>query len=395
MYSTKRMKVLIVDDEIAFTEFIEKVISRAFENIDLVVLNSGKEAISVAQKDDIDLILLDCNMPDISGINVAKLLQHTKRTENIPIVFVTNMNYEDFKKEGFELGSVDYISKPVDVNLLINRLSLYKTIIEQNILLEIANSKLKKKLHKQKSKNEVQEHIILHNSKTSVMGEMIGALAHQWRQPLNIIATSMINMETKAELGTLNLNDIQRINTKINSTLHLLSKTIDDFRNFFLNSHSQQSINLVDVINSTISIVKTQFESHNIQINLFYDQSDNYEFMGYYNEMRQVFLNLLTNSKDAIEINKKNINENTGVINITLQKKENYILVKFCDNGGGADEKICKKIFNPYFSTKFAEQGTGIGLFMVKNIIEKLHKGTIQAYNFNDGFCFEVKLFNS
>jgi len=386
------MNVLLVDDDKEFLDAVARLLRRMFNDFNVLLTTSGKEAIKVVQNENIDLIFLDLNMPITNGIEIAKILQHTEQTKDIPIIFVTSENYEQFKKEGFELGSVDYISKPIDTNILINKITLYATILRQNLLLEHTNHKLKKKLHKAKDRNKIHEKMMIHNSKTSVMGEMIGAIAHQWRQPLNIIATSMINLETKAELGKLTLSEIQRINTKINSTLAFLSKTIDNFRNFFLLSNEKNSMNLIETIQSTIDIVKIQFTAHNINVEFTYSKDVSFEFEGFYNEIRQVVMNLLANSKDAIELKMKKVEGLDGKIAIDINKKDDKYIISICDNGGGVDEKIQSKIFNPYFSTKFAEQGTGIGLYMSKTIIEKLHEGEIRVYNKNDGACFEFKI---
>jgi len=388
------MNILVVDDDTVYLDIVQRSLNKAYPHVDIIVTANGKEAITICQSKEVDLILLDVNMPIMDGIKVAKLLQHTKKTENIPIIFVTSTCYADFEKEGFDLGTVDYISKPIERNILINRVGLYITIIEQNKLLQNANKKLKKRVHKIEDQNKMQEQMLIHQSKTSVMGEMIGAIAHQWRQPLNIIATSMINLETKSELDMLSYQEIKRINSKVNNTLQFLSKTIDDFRNFFVLSKGREDLNLIDVVNSTIQLVSTQFSSHNIDINFKYNKDDTYLINGFYNELRQVILNLFSNSKDAIEIRMKSNDDLEGKINIELQKDVTSIDVIVCDNGGGISKDITKKIFNPYFTTKFADQGTGIGLYLSKTIIEKIHHGTIEVYNKNEGSCFKISIPN-
>ncbi len=386
------MKILIVDDEKDYLDTIKLTLQTAFPNVNIQTASNGQTAINICQNENIDLLLLDLNMPRVSGTMVAQTLYKSKRTKHIQIIFVTANSYTDFEKEGFKIGSVDYMSKPIEKHLLINRVGLHLTIIKQNILLKQANTKLKHKVHKVKDKNKMQEQMLIHQSKTSVMGEMIGAIAHQWRQPLNIIATSMINMETKAELDMLDFNEIKRINTKINNTLQFLSKTIDDFRNFFLSSKSKENIDIVKVIHSTINLVRTQFNAHNIVINFEYDEDIEYKTDGYFNELRQVILNLFSNSKDALEILMKKDNSIDGLIDIKLCIVDNDIEIVVCDNGGGIPDDIIKKIFVPYFTTKFVAQGTGIGLYLSKTIIEKLHNGEISVSSIDSGACFTINL---
>ncbi len=386
------MNILVVDDDTAYLEMIKLLLSNAFDNINIQTTTNGRLAIDICQHDKIDLLLLDLHMPDINGTIVAKLLQHTTKTKNIPIIFVTSSCYNDFEKEGFSVGSVDYIPKPIEKNLLINRVGLHLTIIQQKKLLEHANYKLTKRVHKIEDQNKMQEQMLIHQSKTSVMGEMIGAIAHQWRQPLNIIATSMINLETKAELNILNYDEIKRINNKVNNTLQFLSKTIDNFRNFFLSSKTKEDIDFVQVVNSTIDLVKTQFISHNISIDFQYNENHQYMVNGYFNELRQVILNLFANSKDALELQMKKDESLNGLIIIKLENIDQQIKISICDNGGGIPQNIIKKIFIPYFTTKFVDQGTGIGLYLSKTIIEKLHNGYISVYSKNKDTCFEILL---
>ncbi len=389
------MNILVVDDDKVYLNIVESALKNAFSGVNIIVTTSGKDALDFCLNDKVDLLLLDLHIPDMNGTTIAKLLQHTQRTKDIPIIFVTTSSYSDFEKEGFMAGSVDYISKPIEKNLLINRVSLYMTIIEQNKLLQNANHKLKKKVHKVKDKNKMQQQMLIHQSKTSVMGEMIGAIAHQWRQPLNIIAAAMINMETKAELNILDNEEIKRINTKVNKTLQFLSKTIDNFRNFFLSSKEREYLNLVNIIKSTIELVEAQFTAHNIAIDFQYKQDEDYTVHGYYNELRQVFLNLFANSKDALEIRMKNTKNIDGLITIKLDIDKNNIKVLICDNGGGIPKNIIKKIFAPYFTTKFAGQGTGTGLYLSKTIIEKLHSGSIDVYTHGDNTCFDILILQS
>lgn len=386
------MNILVVDDDKTYLYIVKNALKKAYPQVDIMVTTNGKEAIILSQENNIDLILLDVTMPKMSGIKVAKLLQHAERTKDIPIIFVTSTCYSDFQNEGFDLGTVDYISKPIDKNILINRVGLYLTIIEQNKLLQCTNRKLIEKVHRVEDQNKMQEQMIIHQSKTSVMGEMIGAIAHQWRQPLNIIATSMINLETKAELGMLDYKEIKRINSKVNNTLQFLSKTIDDFRNFFVFSKVRVELNLIEVIESTIKLVSTQFYAHGINIVFNYDKDSLYFTNGYYNEFRQVILNLLSNAKDAIEIQIKTDDSLEGEIIVDMKKTKKNIDIEICDNGGGIDKEIKKKVFNPYFTTKFADQGTGIGLYLSKTIVEKVHLGTIEVYNKNKGSCFKISI---
>jgi len=384
--------ILIVDEDQYYIDTVRLILKTSLENITIQSTTSSKKVVNICKNGDIDLLLMDLNMPEISGANIAKTLQKSDQTKDIPIVFVTSASYRDFEEKGFKVGGVDYISKPIEKNTLINRVGLYLTITEQNKLLKASNTQLKQKITNVEDQNKMQEQMLIHQSKTSVMGEMIGAIAHQWRQPLNVIATSMINLETKSELDILDKNEIKRINQKVSHTLQVLSKTIDNFRNFFLSSKNKENVDMVAVIDSTIELVKVQFASHNITINFEYDDSIRYIVFGYFSELRQVLLNLFANSKDALEERMKQNRDVDGYINITIEKNDDKVSIVVADNGGGISQDIIIKVFAPYFTTKFSNQGTGIGLYLSKTIIDKIHSGNLSVESRGETTSFKITL---
>jgi signal transduction histidine kinase len=387
--------ILVVDDDLDFLENIKYIIENFFKDTKVLTTDDGNSVINLCDKLDFDLILLDISMPKISGIKVAQSLQNSKKFKDIPIVFITGESFLDFQKHGFAIGGVDYLQKPVDRNLLLHRVGLYITISNQKRLLKAANNRLQKELDKAVDLNYLHEKMLMQHSKTSVMGEVIGAVAHQWRQPLNSIGTSMMKLETKADLDALSIDDIYEITSNVNRTVQYLSNTIEDFKNFFLSSKERTKVDLVVVINSVLNFLKSQFYSHNIAINFHYDKNQEYKVDTFYNEFRQALLNILTNSKDAIDDRVKKGDKFDAAININLTISQNLIELMVCDNGGGVSEDIIDKIFNPYFSTKFASQGTGIGLYYTKTLIEKFHNGFIRANNIGNGVCFKITLHSS
>ncbi len=268
-------------------------------------------------------------------------------------------------------------------------------LLQNNIdLLLENNNKFQKEICKVKDQNKTQEQILIDQSKAFIVQDMIGAVAHQWRQPLNTIATMLINLETKAEVGKLNYEDIITTTTNINNTLQTASKTIDNFRNFFISSKIIKKVNLKYVIQNTIDLVEAQFTAHNISIEFIYDEESEYIINGNFNELRQVILNLFYNSKDAIERRIKDDNSIDGIIEIKLKEIDNNIEILVFDNGGGISNNIIKKVFRPYFTTKLDKQGTGIGLYLSKTIIEKLHNGLINVSSSNNTTYFKI-LFKS
>ena len=219
------------------------------------------------------------------------------------------------------------------------------------------------------------------------MGEMIGNIAHQWRQPLNALGLVLQNLKFSYELGDLDDELMDKSITKANLLTRNMSKTIDDFRNFFRPNKAKENFNINESVITALELVEPTFEHHNIKLQKdFY--SGKIEFNGFPNEFSQVILNILTNAKDALLEN--NI-QNPKVI-IQTKIEDEYICISIKDNAIGIDEEIVNKIFEPYFTTKDEGKGTGIGLYMSKIIIENNMNGRIEVENKTDGATFIIKL---
>ena len=168
-----------------------------------------------------------------------------------------------------------------------------------------------------------------------------------------------------------------------------LSKTIDDFRNFFKPDKSLLQVKIPEVLEETYTIVKDSLENHNITLKTSYKSESKID--AYPRELMQVFVNIITNAKDALLQQRR---ENPFIEIIVFEDK-NYVIVEICDNAMGIDKAILDKIFNPYFTTKDKKTGTGLGLYMSKMIIENHLHGKIKAYNKELGACFKIKLYKS
>ncbi len=237
-----------------------------------------------------------------------------------------------------------------------------------------------------KRKLEEKEKIILAQSRHAAMGEMIGMIAHQWRQPVSVISMSINNILIDMELGEK--IDRQTIQTELNlivEQIEYLSKTIDDFRNFFKPNKTKELVFVSHIMEETLKIVNQSFKNNNIDV-ILNDRSKSKTLI-YSRELLQVFMSILNNAKDALVKNR----ENNRQVYIDIYE-ENNITIKICDNAGGIDDDTMPYIFEPYFSTKKEQQGTGLGLYMSKVIIERHIKGNISAKNSKDGVCFIIEL---
>jgi len=256
--------------------------------------------------------------------------------------------------------------------------------------LENLNNNLEERIKKEIDKNSKKDLMIFRQSKMATMGEMIGNIAHQWRQPLNSIGATMMKLEMINEHECNENKKLQKIVVDTNKSLQYMSKTIDDFRNFFAVNKEKEVFYAHEVINEAVSIIKVQFDDLNINLHVI-DRDGYVKIYGHKNELIQVLLNLLNNAKDAIVTKlKKEIYKSK--ITIIIDNVNDGVSIIIKDNAGGIPQYINDKIFEPYFTTKFKSKGTGIGLYMSKMIIEKDMNGSITVENDSEGAIFTVCL---
>ena len=252
--------------------------------------------------------------------------------------------------------------------------------------LEELNKNLKDIIAKEIIKNKEKDELMIAQSRHAAMGEMISMIAHQWRQPIAVISMAVNNILIDIELGMVDEEQLTEIANDILEQTNHLSKTIDDFKDFFKPGKKKELIKVNDVIEESMKIIGKSLENNNIELIKEFDSSISIDTFS--RELLQVILNLLKNAKEALidnQIAKKKI--------IVRTFDENgFITIEICDNGKGIDETIKDNIFQPYFSTKEEKMGTGLGLYMSKTIIEKHIKGILDFYNKDDGVCFFIKI---
>ncbi|RXJ93602.1 histidine kinase [Malaciobacter molluscorum] len=276
------------------------------------------------------------------------------------------------------------IKKQYIINILL--ISITITLVLLLISCYISNQikkkfiKYKEIIYKEIDKNKQKDNLLTQQSKMATMGEMIGNITHQWRQPLSLISTAASSIKIQKEFGILNdkdLNDDLKMIT--DATMHL-SKTIDDFKNFFKPNKNKSYFTTTYILEKSINLISAQFKFKNIEI---IKQIDNIELFQLENELIQVLINILNNAKDQLTI--KNIEHK--IIFIKTYKKDEQLIISIKDNAGGINKEIIDKIFDAYFTTKETENGTGIGLYMSKEIISKHMRGELIVKNSN----FEIK----
>ena len=240
-------------------------------------------------------------------------------------------------------------------------------------------------------KNEIeqrlsQEQILIQQSKLAAMGEMIGNIAHQWRQPLAQISAIHMNMKVTFDFNKFDKNYLNDKIKEANKLTSYMSQTIDDFQNFFKPQGEKEIFSIEQACKDAYNIIDSSLKYNNIEID--FDLKEDTNILGYKNEFSQVILNILSNAKDVL-IERKIKNPK---INVEIKNGDKYSIVKISDNAGGVKNDIIDKIFDPYFTTRHKTQGSGIGLYMAKNIIERNMLGFINVKNIENGALFTIKV---
>ena len=243
-----------------------------------------------------------------------------------------------------------------------------------------------------RAENKVQEEMILQQGKLASMGEVLNQVAHQWKQPLNSLSLMLGNLKDAHDFEELTADAVDKFIENAKKQIMFMSQTIDDFRNFFKPEAPKELFCVFDAIEEVLEIVRPGLLKNNIFLHQTGQHSHTKEgcshILSYKNALKQVMLNLISNSKDAI--NEHALKE--GHISIDIFKSATNVVISISDNGGGIPPNILPQIFNPYFSTKGPKIGTGIGLYMSKNLVEKYLGGSIEASNTDDGALFTLTL---
>jgi PAS domain S-box-containing protein len=229
------------------------------------------------------------------------------------------------------------------------------------------------------TKFKKQEEMLAQQSKSVAMGEMIGNIAHQWRQPLNALSLYISNLVLDYEFKELNDEKIKEFEEHTNRLIQGMSQTITDFTNFLKPDKIKKEFSLIECLNDSIKFIEASYKVNEIEIEN--NIKKDIKLFGVKSELEQVFMNIFNNSKDAFKERKI---ENRKVI-ISAEEENNKVIIKFKDNAGGVDEKIINRLTEPYFSTKFANQGTGVGLYMSDMIIRNTFNGKFIMKNIENG----------
>ncbi|WP_324171898.1 HAMP domain-containing sensor histidine kinase [Sulfurimonas sp.] len=288
---------------------------------------------------------------------------------SIPLVYILTMLF------GAQYTNITFI-KSIVTPLLMAPVTI-GIIIELSVHLKYFKDELNKEIEKNKKKDA----ILFEQARFALMGEMLANISHQWKQPLNTISLSVAN--AKLSSG----NNLEKNFDIIESNVNYLASTIDDFMSFFNKKTYTQIRDLKDILKEVKSIINIEIIKNDITLDIEVDCVNNKIELS--SSISQVLLNLLNNAKDAFD---KDMQDKRIILKFTVKQESLEIIC--CDSAGGINPEIKNKIFDPYFTTKHKSQGTGIGLYMSKQIVQKIFGGNINFDSESSCFCINLPYSN-
>ena len=358
-------------------EFINDLIDENKNQVGIYIQKIVSELSVVTTILIVIMILIAIWLSNYISSKIQNLLIATKKYSQNDFSFRTMITSKDEIGE-LEKSFNDMANKIQDLVISQQDLNenLQKIVDEKTEELRTINANLQIKINEEVDKSRQNELLLVQNSKMASMGEMLSMIIHQWKQPLNAISLISSNQSLYKGLGQYSLDDLDEDNQKIQKQIELMQKTTEDFRNFFKKSSKEKYL-VSDAVLITIDLIESIYKSQGIEIH--YDKINSFSNIytnGFKNEIIQVLINILNNARD--EILEKKIKHH--FINISLEDNNKYLDIVIEDFAGGIPDNIIKNIFEPYYTTKEADKGTGLGLYMSKSIVEKVG-GEIKVQN--------------
>lgn len=359
------LSILYVEDDESLREHNAYFYQSLFKEVHIG--QNGAEGVALYEKYLPDLIVTDINMPVMNGVTMAKTIKNIDGTT--PIIVLTAYNDESLLLELIDIGVDAFLNKPADFNR--NLETLMK--IARNI----------------KAKRELAEKntLLIQQARKAAMGEILSQVAHHWRQPLTLFSLEIQKLPGAHKKGRLDADYLDSMVKESMKTINAMSETIDIFTAFSKQPGSGAIFFLNESVDETLTLIAPQLIAGNISVETHID--DTIKVNSAKADFQQSLLKILANACDAIEASR--IKE--GKIMIEAEIFENNTLeLNISDNGGGIEEEGLNKLFDPYYTTKGLASGTGLGLYVVKLIVEDLMQGKISACNNREGAAITIRL---
>jgi len=344
--------------------YAQKLASVAFETQSGMIITNKEQ--KILQVNSAFTKITGFTLEEVKGKTPSILKSGLQNKE-----FYENM-YESLEKYNFWMGEITNLRKDGSI---INEHLLIQAILNENneVIYYVASFLDKTKQKEIEHQLQINQQLLLQQSKLAAMGEMLENIAHQWKQPLSTITTLTSGIILNKELNILDDDFLKHGLNTITNSARYMSKTIDDFRDFYSNKVEKEEFDIKDSIEKALLLLSTRLIKKDIMV---IKNLDDLNILGYKNELIQVYMNILSNAIDSLD----DLDDETKIIQISSKIENDKLFLEFLDNAGGIKEEIIHKIFDSYFTTKSEKQGSGIGLYMSKIIIDKSN-GELKVLN--------------
>jgi len=439
--------LLIVDDSPTQAKLLEHLLLA--HRYRVVVARNGSEALELIVAHAPDMVISDILMPEMDGFELCRRVREMEQPKRTPIILLTHLNDPADVLHSLEVGADYFVSKPYSNRLLLSRigsvlqgeracrkgetdeevavsyhgqnfrihatcahtiellLATYELAADKNqdlLSAKLSLSNLNRELEQrviertaaltQETSERLQameelrkkDEVLMRQSRQAAMGEMIGNIAHQWRQPLNAVGLLVQDLTLSYEYGNFSKAYLDANSQKIMQLVRHMSQTIDDFRNFFTPDKEKSEFDPFHVVERTLALVEGSLADKGINVEISAGTAPT--ISGHPNEFSQVLLNIINNAMDAFSDRECA----QPLVKVGISSQGGKAVVTIADNAGGIPTEIMDRIFEPYFTTKEQGKGTGIGLFMAKNIVEKSMNGSLTARNSGAGAEFRIEV---
>lgn len=366
--------LLIVDDTAENLDILTGLLG----DYRLFVSLEGPGALALAETHLPDLILLDIMMPGMDGFEVCRRLKADEKTKDIPVIFITALNETESLEQAFALGGVDYVTKPFRPAELLAR-------VRTHLQLFAMQSDLRATVEREIAIRQRQERMLQRQARLAAMGEMLDAVAHQWNQPLSVIALQ--NDLLSLHEGPVPAQTVQSCCSAIGEQVAHMQETLYGFRKFLRPEAKVERIGTLSLVENVQTLLRGPLGNAHVVLQVA-DMTPDMRLKVNATEFIHVFINLIANAVDAFGSRRE---QEERTIRIAQSFEPSATILTVEDNAGGIPEAILPTIFEAEVSTKAPQHGSGIGLYMTRRIVEK-HGGTIRAENSADGARFTIRL---
>jgi len=417
------MKVLVVDDERFNLKVAEQLLLEIFKKEEIILCRQPNEVTKIMDREEVDIILLDIIMPEITGLEVLGKIRGNSKYNEIQVIMLTGMDDDASFKKCFDLGANDFIKKPIDYTEFHARIqgaiktrnnaTMLKTLLDE---IKKQNTEL---MQVNKRLQDTQFHLI-QSEKMAAIGELAAGVAHEINNPIGYVSSNLETLETYLEklksfvdfvmkrekLEEIKegqairtyydeknmafiLEDLKDITLDSRVGVEKIGEIVKTLRNFARSGEEDEKGNvlLADIIDQVILISRNEAK---YSVDIYFDRNEQIEAYCNKGQIGQVILNILINSIQAIREQEKT---DMGKIYIKIEEEKDYVSIYIKDDGPGMTKKVLSNIFNPFFTTKDVGEGTGLGLSISHDIIVKKHKGILDVVSeVEKGTEFIIKL---